>query len=186
MNLKGLFSILVFLVALQTTFALDVYRPGETVQYNFTLTTDQYIPYDNIYWDYNLSYIYVVKVITDAYQNVIYSDYQEITQDLNPGDQINVTLTYTIPENLTDGFYIASVSLANLRMTYDLATGQWINSTTIIDEKHEVFRVTRAPPVDVERMKASIIQNIIAKILSILVSVINWLKNTFGHLEIIR
>ncbi|RLF05726.1 MAG: hypothetical protein DRJ64_05275 [Thermoprotei archaeon] len=186
MNLKKLFSLLIFLVALHTAFALDVYRPGETIQYSFILTTDKKIPYDNIYWDYNLSYIYIVKIITDAYQNVIYSDYQEITQDLKPGDQINATLTYTIPENLPDGFYIASISLANFRMTYDQASGQWINSTEIIDEEHKVFRVTRAPPVDVEKMRTSIIQNIIAKILSILVSVINWLRDTFGFLEIVR
>ena len=177
---------LIFLITLQVAFALDVYRPGEKVQYNFVLTTNQYVPYDDIYWDYNLSYIYVVKIITDAYQNVVYSDYQEITQDINPGDQISVTLTYTIPENLSDGFYIASVSLANFRMTYDTTTGQWINSTEIIDEEHKVFRVTRAPPVDVEKMRTSIIQNIIAKILDILVSVINWIRDTFGLFEIIR
>ena len=177
---------LIFLITLQVAFALDVYRPGEKVQYNFVLTTNQYVPYDDIYWDYNLSYIYVVKIITDAYQNVIYTDYQEITQDINPGDQISVTLTYTIPENLSDGFYIASVSLANFRMTYDTTTGQWINSTEIIDEEHKVFRVTRAPPVDVEKMRTSIIQNIIAKILDILVSVINWIRDTFGLFEIIR
>jgi len=178
--------LLIFLITLQVAFALDVYRPGEKVQYNFVLTTNQYVPYDDIYWDYNLSYIYVVKIITDAYQNVVYSDYQEITQDINPGDQISVTLTYTIPENLSDGFYIASVSLANFRMTYDTTTGQWINFTEIIDEEHKVFRVTRAPPVDVEKMRTSIIQNIIAKILDILVSVINWIRDTFSLFEIIR
>ena len=186
MNPKKLFSLLVFLITLQTVCALDVYRPGETVQYNFTLTSNKDIPYDNTYWNYNLSYIYVVRVITNAYQNVIYSDYQEITYDIKAGDSIKATITYKIPENLPDGFYIASVSLANFKMTYDQSTGQWLNSTEIIDEEHEVFRVTRASPVDIEKMKTSIIQNIIAKILDILVSVINWLRDTFGFFEIIR
>ena len=186
MNPKKLLSLLIFLVALESAFALDVYRPGETVQYSFTLTSDKDIPYDNTYWDYNLSHIYVVRVITNAYQNVIYSDYQEIAYDINAGDSINATITYKIPENLPDGFYIASVSLANFRMTYDQSTGQWLNTTEIIDEEHEVFRVTRASPVDIEKMRTSIIQNIIAKILDILISVINWLRETFGFLEIMR
>lgn len=122
---------------------------GESIQETFTLTNTKSVAVPDIdYSDGYFSYASKVWMVLDTDANIVHKGIEEeITEPLDPGATTTISIAWTVPNDLPDGIYVITSTLAESSYRFDKASGTWVREEDLdIDIQGKEYALGPIPP----------------------------------------
>jgi hypothetical protein len=128
-----------------------VFYPRETYSKVFVLVPNVTLREDTDYTDGQVVYIYRIDMMYSDKAGVFIIQNQQELSSITANTPIQVTLSYTVPDQATaqkyEGNVVAGVALVKLVGTFDYSTGQWNWSYETLSQVGDTFEIRSIPSV---------------------------------------